>query len=249
MAVFTAYFDASGTPNDTVLTMAGYVSDLKKWEKFNMRWQEILSSRGITTFHMTDCVSFRGEFSAWQDRRDIRKKFISDLSLCARKFTNKRFSASVVMEDYNHVDAEYQLHEHIGYPYSLCGTSCIEHVRTWARNCGVDMADISFVFEDGDDHKGDFQEICKARFAITPLFHSKRDFMPFQAADLAAWKTRHPIREAISNKPYTQAEVGTLLFHTKNYLREPHAGGGFDHTALMKICKGAPIPRRLHPAG
>jgi Protein of unknown function (DUF3800) len=242
--MFTAYFDASGTPNTTVLTMAGYVSDVTKWTKLEEHWHRILSAHNITSFHMTDCVSFRGEFANWRDKPDVRKRVINDLSECARRFTNKRFSASVVIHDYNRVDAEYQLNEHIGHPYSLCGTSCIEHVRTWAKNRSVEANDIAFVFEAGDKHKGDFQEICQRRFGIAPLFLSKKDVVPFQAADLAAWKTRHPIREAVGSKPYTESEVQTLLFHTKNYLNEPHAGGGFDHVALMKICRGAQIPLR-----
>jgi Protein of unknown function (DUF3800) len=246
--MLTAYFDASGTPNTGVLTVAGYVSDTKKWLKFTNRWQEILDRDGVTIFHMTDCVSCRGEFSTWRKKLDTRRQFIDDLSDCARKFTNKRFSATVVIDDYNRVDRDYYLHENIGYPYSLGAISCVEHVRTWAKRNRFDPADVSFVFEDGDKHKGDFREICKARFGVVPEFHSKKDFLQFQAADLAAWKTRHPIREALGNKPYTQAEVDTLLFHTKKYLREPHAGGGFDYVALMKICTGASIPGRLRPA-
>lgn len=242
--MFTAYFDASGTPNTSVLTMAGYVSDVTKWTKLEEHWRQILAAHNITSFHMTDCVSYRGEFANWRDKAEVRKRLISDLSECARRFTDKRFSASVLINDYKRVDAEYQLHEHIGQPYSLCGTSCIGHVRTWAKSRSVEANDITFVFEAGDEHKGDFQEICRTRFGIVPLFLSKKDVVAFQAADLAAWKTRHPIREAVGNKPYTEAEVQTLLFHTKNYLKEPHAGGGFDHLALMKICIGGQIPLR-----
>jgi hypothetical protein len=246
--MMTAYFDASGTPNTEVLTVAGYISNTKRWAKFANRWQEILDREGIKTFHMTDCVSYRGEFSSWRNKPDMRKRFIDDLSDCAREFTYKRFSATVVIDDYNRVDKDYYLHENIGYPYALGAISCVEHVRTWAKQNHIDPADISFVFEDGDRHKGDFQDICKVRFGMVPQFHSKKDFLPFQAADLAAWKTRHPIREAVGTKPYTQPEIDTLLFHTKEYLKEPHAGGGFDYVALMKICAGASIPRRLRPA-
>jgi hypothetical protein len=162
------------------LTMAGYVSDVTKWTKLEEHWQQILSAHNIMFFHMTDCVSFRGEFANWRDKPDVRKRVINDLTECARRFTNKRFSASVVIHDYNRVDAEYQLHEHIGHPYSLCGTSCIEHVRTWARNRSVEANDITFVFEAGDEHKGDFQEICQRRFGIAPLFRLKKDVERFR---------------------------------------------------------------------
>jgi hypothetical protein len=242
--VYTAYFDASGTTDSSVLTMAGYVSDEKKWGKFDKHWREILDRQGIQCFHMTDCVSCHGEFEDWRDKGQIRKRFINDLADCARRFTNKRFSATVVIDDYKKVDAEFQLHESLGSPYSLCGSSCVEHVKTWARNQKVDTKNITYLFEGGDAQKGDFCDLCRQRFGFTPNFESKRTQLRFQAADLAAWRTRHPIREAVGTRAYTEAKFESLLFHTSRFLSEPHAGGGFDEPALLKICAGAPIPRR-----
>lgn len=247
MAAFTVYFDASGTPADTVITMAGYVSDVKKWAKFGQCWEAILQREGVSAFHMTDCISGQKKYTGWTKER--RGQFLHDLSECAIKYTNKRFSASVIIEGFKRADAEYILHESIGYPYSVCGTSCIEHVRTWARNRKIKDNQIIYMFEDGDKHKGDFQRICErnfARFGIEPLFGKKKDFVPFQAADLAAWKTRHPLREAESDKPYTQEQVNRLLYLTQQYFggRNRHAGGGFGYDSFMKIVRNAPIPRR-----
>ncbi|MBZ5661887.1 MAG: hypothetical protein LAO08_15905 [Acidobacteriia bacterium] len=223
------------------MTMVGYVSDVKKWTKFEKLWQEILDREGVKQFHMTDCVSLAGEFAGWAPER--RKRFIADLEECARKYTNKRFSATVIMADYNRVDATHQLHEYAGYPYSMCGISCIDHVRTWAKNRKI-KDPIVYVFEDGDERKGNFPKLCQERFGFEPLFHSKKGFIPFQAADLAAWKTMQPIRDAIGTRPYTEKQVETLLYHTRAFLKKPHAGGGFDYDALMKICNGHPIPKR-----
>jgi Protein of unknown function (DUF3800) len=239
--MFTAYFDVSGGRHAAVITMAGYVSDVKKWAKFEKRWQEILNRDGVKRFHMTDCVSLAREFAGWPPER--RKRFIADLEECAKKYTNKRFSATVIIEDFNLVDANYQLHEYVGYPYSLCAVSCIDHVRTWARNRRIKDS-IVYVFENGDERKGNFPKLCRERFGLEPSFRSKKDSIPLQAADLAAWKTMQPIREAIGTKPYTEEQVDTLLYHTKAFLNKPHAGGGFDYNALMKICKAHPIPER-----
>jgi len=239
--VFTAYFDASGTAGSGILAMAGYVSDTPKWAKFDCIWKEILDREQVRLFHMTDCVSGQGEYQGWASHR--RRRFINDLADCARKYTNKRFSASVVIEDYKLIDEEYELHEYVGYPYMLCGISCIAHVRDWARKHGLRQLPL-FVFEAGDVRKGNFALACEQQFGIKPEFSRKENVLPLQAADLAAWKTRHPIREAISDRPYTQPQFETLLHHTREFLREPHAGGGFDRDALMKICEKNPIPRR-----
>ena len=162
LAMFTAYFDVSGTKNARLLTMAGYVSNAKKWKKFEQRWKEIIDREGVKQFHMTDCVSFAGEFANWREHPDRRKRLINELLDCARKYTNKRFSATVIMEDYNRVDSEYKLHEYYGYPYSLCATSCIEHVRTWAKNRKI-RDRITYVFEDGDERRGNFPKFCRER--------------------------------------------------------------------------------------
>jgi hypothetical protein len=58
IAMFTAYFDASGTSKATVITMAGFVSRVNKWERLEDEWPQPLPS-GITSFHMTDFVSSR----------------------------------------------------------------------------------------------------------------------------------------------------------------------------------------------
>jgi hypothetical protein len=243
---FTAYFDASGTPSDSVLTMAGYVSDERKWGKFEQAWQTILAGEGVSQFHMNECVGSHGEYKGWTPER--RNRFINDLSECALKYTNKRFSASVVIADFNRADAEFEIHERLGYPYTLCGVSCIGHVLSWAHNRRV-TEQVNYFFEDGDKHKGDFERACRERFGrkpITPIFQKKKDALAFQAADLAAWKTRHPIRAAEGDRPYTQEQVDTLLLHTKRYLtgRNRHAGGVFNYESFIHICNGANLPRR-----
>jgi hypothetical protein len=245
MALFTAYFDASGTSQATALTMAGYVAGLNKWDKFEKRWKEILEREHVKCFHMTDFVSCHGEFEGWKEKPGVRKRLLEDLQECARKFTNKRFSASVIISDYNAVNDEFHIEEVFGRPYSFCGISCIEHVRTWAKG-RRHVNELMFAFEDGDEDQGNFKTICKERFrpTIKAAFLLKADRVPFQAADLAAWKTRHPIREAVGDKDYTVEDVERLLSSTKKYLQAPHSGGVFDYDALMKICQGYKIRHR-----
>ena len=74
-----------------------------------------------------------------------------------------------------------------------------------ANRRGVTMTEMELILEDGDKHKGEFQQECEKRFGVTPLFPSKKDCQELQAADLTAWKTRHPVREvgrhsAVSHK-------------------------------------------------
>jgi hypothetical protein len=60
VAMFTACFDASGTKRMPVLTFAGYVSRVNKWESFEKEWAKILERYRVGLFHMTDFASSEG---------------------------------------------------------------------------------------------------------------------------------------------------------------------------------------------
>src|ERR1035438_6245958 len=93
IAMFTAYFDASGRRDTRVLTMAGFVSDVRKWAKFDGKWSAILKRENIPAFHMTDFVARKPPFDCWQGRDADRDLFFRDLLATAVKYTHKAFSA------------------------------------------------------------------------------------------------------------------------------------------------------------
>lgn len=45
--------------------MAGYVSDDKKWAKFEAAWSKILERENVGAFHMTDFASKKKEYEGW----------------------------------------------------------------------------------------------------------------------------------------------------------------------------------------
>jgi len=65
MGVFTAYFDASGSPDDPnvhYLTVAGFIATAGSWTLFDKRWKKILKKYGVEKLHMKDFSHSRGEF-------------------------------------------------------------------------------------------------------------------------------------------------------------------------------------------
>lgn len=84
--MFTAYFDASGTRHSEAITMAGYMSDDKKWAKFEATWNKILEREKVIRFHMTDFASRQREYKSWDQER--RRRFIGDLIDGAVRYTN-----------------------------------------------------------------------------------------------------------------------------------------------------------------
>src|SRR5271165_1220952 len=111
MAMFSAYFDTSGTKRSAVLTSVGFVSRVKKWDRFSDEWLAILKAYGVSAMHMTDFASSIGEFAEWRGQSERRRKFIAELSACIRRNTNKGFAASVIIADYEAVDKDFMLGE------------------------------------------------------------------------------------------------------------------------------------------
>jgi hypothetical protein len=239
--MFTAYFDASGTRHSEALTMAGYVSDDKKWAKFEAEWNKILGREKVGGFHMTDFASRQKEYKGWEQER--RDRFLGDLVNCARRYTNKAFSATVVIADYHAADKRYCLHEMLGQPYSVCGRSCVGQVKKWAGKHGIKQA--AFAFERGDEDWKNLERVCRDQEKIHATCHSKKDFVQFQAADLIAWKSRYPVRRVLSDDlQETVEERERLLGMIGDLKKTPYASGVFDADSFTNICVNGNIPLR-----
>ncbi len=68
MGNFSAYFDASGSPDDLhvhYLTVAGFIATADQWTLFDRRWKKILKKYGVTKLHMKEFSHSRGEFEGW----------------------------------------------------------------------------------------------------------------------------------------------------------------------------------------
>jgi hypothetical protein len=241
--MFAAYFDAGGTATrGGVMSIAGFVSDVRKWKRFETEWTKILDRESVSCFHMTDFVSSQGQFKSWAEQGNRRRRFIADLVQCARKHTNKAFGGALVLSAYDALNRRYQLQECAGYPYALCGNYCIKMVRKWQMKNRIKNVD--FLFERGDEHQSDLTRICHAD-GIIPLYPSKEEAIPCQAADLLAWRTRYGFEQALNPEKLTDEKVQRLkesLGHV--WSKIPHEAFYGDRERLAKFCIDWGIPRR-----
>ena len=239
---YTAYFDAAGAAHRKgAIAISGFVSDVKKWAHFGIEWRRILDRESISCFHMTDFVSLQGEFLSWRGQPERSNRFLSDLIECTKKHVNKAFGGAVILEDYDRVNRKYRLQESGGYPYSLSGHYTIGLVQKWQKKKGV--SDVIYMFEEGDLHQGDLTRLCSPE-GITPLFPSKTDALPCQAADLFAWRTRNAFEEAL--KPNLTIERAKLLKSRFDQVwrKIPHAAFYGNRERLEKFCVERGIPKR-----
>ena len=200
MAIFSAYFDASGTKRARILTVAGFVSRVNKWDRFNDEWSALLLAQHVPFMHMTDFVSNQGAFVSWKGQStaqsDRRRKFVADLSNCIKRNTNKGFSSSVILSDYREVNAEFNLAECVGQPFTLCMRACLGGLKLWANKKDIRTEDVLVAIEHGDDDQGELKRQGH-RDGFTIVSAAKQNVIAFQAGDVAAWKSRTVLQNAV----------------------------------------------------
>jgi hypothetical protein len=245
MAMFTAYFDASGNKRTRVLSIAGFVSQVPKWERFEKEWRTLLPPT-VQLFHMKDFVSSRKGWEQWKGHSVKRVWFVSRLVACIRRHIHNGFSAQVSMAHYRAMDAEFAFSEKFASPYSLVGFGCLKQLKQWAEKKGIDARNILCIFEEGDDDQGVFIDRAKKDgFDVTP--RSKKHIRAFDACDLAAWRAK-----AVYDDPFFRdfgiKEKPTLdkLHASLDELEKIIPNGGvFSLDAMRTMCLRAHVPRRV----
>ena len=247
MVIFSAYFDASGHPDEhDVLTVAGYAATVDNWIKFECRWKEVLQSEGVTSFHTTDFVSGGGEFKDWKGKEPEkvgrRRRFVARLMKCVDDHCAKFFRSSLFIPDYNKVNEEFKLSEFLGQPYAVACALATYRLREWAGELGV-LDTLLYYYEDGDKDKGDWERIHRTLYGRNPRFLDKKDTVAFEAADFNAWKMRTALHE--SNKPTHTPEIGKNLFRSLAVLENVSKEGGvLNEWSFRTFCEMNGIEKR-----
>ena len=241
MAMFTAYFDESGTSRDPhALTVAGSISSVRKWLHFERKWREILARNGVTVFHMAECARATGEYKGWSTER--RKELIADLTGCMARYVKRGFSVTVHLGDWRAMDQRFELSEKLTSPYVYAGRLCVLAARRWIHDSKVE-AEVRYVFEDGADDKGKLLDVLSQRDNVKPIFESK-EVPGLQLADLIAWKNRRIVHDLIS-RPFTMTEQ-EFLDSFAAIRTIPCDYSAVEEGTLTRACTRFRIPRRGH---
>ncbi len=237
MAMFSAYFDASGNHRDSkVMTVAGFASTVEKWSNFDLGWNEVLHSEGIKVFRMTDFVSSQGEFAeGWMGKTARRKHFIERLCVVLKENVEKSFRTTLILGDWRQINQRFEIEEFLGRPYALCSMSCTFALRQWAKKMGAEST-LLYYFEDGDADKGNFEQQHKSAYKVKPRFLEKAEAVGLQAGDFAGWKIRNSVQESIKDD-HTLAKGIQLLQSVKMLQDIPKDAGVLNGRALAQYCR------------
>ncbi len=188
VAMFTAYFDASGHSDNTdVLAVAGFIAHASQWTLFEKRWKKVLLKFGVSSLHMKDFAHSTGEYKAWKGVETKRRAFLSALISVIQKTARHSFASSLYLPDYRAIDSAHSIRA-VRTPLAIVGNTVLQNARNWTIESGLNVNDILFVFEDGDADKGNFLNSANNDLGITPQFMPKTQSAAFQAADLLAYE-------------------------------------------------------------
>lgn len=244
MALVKVYLDASGDNRQTVLTAAGFLSSSQKWDRFEREWSEILRGEHVSAMHMTDFVSSGGDFKEWRGQVERRKNFVDKLSDCIRRHTKKGFATTVLISHYNEVDSRMCVRERFGEPYSFCMGACMNAIANWTKSQKKQAEDVLFFVERGDEHQGQMIAAVERNLGAKVVDLPKGEAVPFQAADMVAWKFRNAVHHATFGKVENELDAADVLRSLESVSNLVLWNKGLDEDAIEHISSALGVTNR-----
>lgn len=245
--MFTSYFDASIGKKEGVTIVAGWLSTIAEWEQFDIDWRLLLAQYDAPYFHMKEFAHSMGAFKDWKGKEVRRANFLRKAVGIIKDHV--RYGVAMMIEHgtFVEVNSLYQLSENFGNPYSLAGRHCVAEVHKWLKDNEY-RSPVKYVFEDGDEGKGQLIELMEKSEKPLPIFEPSRDrktkgeirlgLRPLQAADFAAYELL---------KGFKIGEYAPLYMHReslKALAKIPKSWRKQTKSKMIVMCKEMNIPIR-----
>lgn len=207
-AMFTAYFDDSGTHKQSDIAIAAcYISTKNSWQSFVEEWDVIRREEGFDAFHMAEFVAKRDQgHEPWCNWSNEKKERV--FSRIARTINkHKRVGISVGIPKKHWDGTPDWIRGHFGQQhYTFAVRMCMNAIARWRRDTRI-IAPIRYTFDWEMNHSEKRIEITKILDLLTQPnnqptgdligleprgygFEHKEEFKPLQAADILAWQMR-----------------------------------------------------------
>ena len=211
LAMLTAYFDDSGTHDDSnVVLVAGVVGTEWQLTSLDHLWKAHIErplcgqKERLRRFHATECHDSRGEFTGWT--RTETDYFFHQLHDVLIESHVGAYGIAISRRDWDDIitgDLRGFLGDAESYAISQCFVCALE----WARNTTFDP-EITFVFDNRPSEvqrrAGAISDAFERWTGINPRenlrvigcsFLSSYAIRPLQAADLFAWEVYQHAKE------------------------------------------------------
>src|SRR5690348_9636719 len=107
MAICVGYFEADAQPR--TFTVSGFVSSKARWRQFETHWTRVLRHEDLAAFDGRDFAHQTRDFSAGWSDTSRRQRLIERLTSVTEHHVFRAFSCSLLVDDYNELNAEYTL--------------------------------------------------------------------------------------------------------------------------------------------
>lgn len=190
---YTTYFDASGHPQGTsMLVVGGFIATVEQWRSFESEWNKVLAKYGVPYFHMKKFTAKKKPFDheKWQ-RDDVCTSFLGELIGVLKRNNCYGLMVALPLAAWATVNKEFCMEEERLTPFAVAGCMAITGVYEWCQKPRpmVMPYQVEFIFEDGDEDKGDLMYWTKRSWKWVPAFKGKK-LAPLQACDFLAWEGR-----------------------------------------------------------
>ena len=245
MAKFSAYFDASGTPDSQpFVVVAGYIANYYQWRLFEINWKLIHDQYGVDLpFHMVDFQAATSNLERYQKQSNARKdyvelakdeskaiEFFKRICVAQLSVVNCAISCTVPMSTYNNVSSLLDLRTVVP-PYAMAARICIHALHNWEREFDISEP-VEYIFEEGDFEQGKFTELMVDEGWPKPIYKKKKDFAGLQGADQYAWEELFYLKQDLqSQNPLFRNSFKLLLEGIPKIRREVTTAG------LIKVCE------------
>ena len=204
---------------------------------------------------MKEFAQSKGPFTEWKGNEEKRAKFLATLAEIIRAHVDGGLACIVEFSTFEKVNSRYVLDEYVGVPYSYAGRGCVAHAHKYLRgkHRGT-LPEINYVFDDGDEGRGELIRVLVRDGYSAPIFKPSRDrtaedgtlvrgIVQLQSADFAAYE----IRKAFRDDP---DEVWPLEKYRKSLRAlgsiDSH-WGRFTERDMLSLCRKRQIPQRNKP--
>jgi hypothetical protein len=238
IAMLVGYFDMSYShpPRPLVYTIAGYISEDKKWSEFNKQWQQALDKENITVFQIREFVRRTGIYKNWPDTK--RTRYLRRLHGIIHRHAIADFAVSVVTADYDKVMPP-DLKASIGDPHAFAAFNCLRLIKSWAKRTDI-TEPVHFVFNEGAMRGasirtvfGGLDETQERGQPIGGVSFYGKKMLPLQAADVAAYENMREMRRR-ADTDNTDNQRGAY----KSLIRPESIWVYLDAAQLLKLLGG-----------
>lgn len=251
MAMFSAFFDASGNAKEQpFVIVSGYIANYLQWQRFEEEWAEAHRVFGVDPpFHMADFAAactrdtYKHQRSARADYIDIAKdpkrpnEFLKRLGLIQLSFVHCGISCIVPMDVYEGVSTLLDLRDVVP-PYALGARMCIERLHQWEQKFAVDPP-AEYIFESGDFEQGKFTRLMIDEGEAVPVYKNKADFAGLQAADQYAWEQFFALK---NRKLGIERDPRSTFYFLLEAIPKLHTSPSLE--LLIKLCEAKGIDPR-----